>query len=181
MGAIEAPARTSKRPPVVDGDVAYVELTKGQTTVIDADDAVEVGRFSWYAVRHRDSYYAETRFPGKGTVGLHRFLLGFPENLVDHKNGNTLDNRRKNLREVTNPQNQQNRQGARRDSSTGIRGVSIISRPYGDTIYQYYRGRVRHDGREYKTNFPFTPEGLAQAEHWVLAKRLELFTHSDGR
>ena len=44
------------------------------------------------------------------TKQLSRFLMDFPEGLVvDHKNGNSLDNRRCNLRICTASQNQYNR------------------------------------------------------------------------
>ena len=58
-------------------------------------------------------------------VQLSRVVLGLsPEDpQVDHKNGDTLDNRRSNLRAATNVENLQNRQGATRKAASGVRGV----------------------------------------------------------
>lgn len=62
---------------------------------------------------------------GSKTIRLHRFIMNPPDDMmIDHINGDTKDNRRCNLREVTSAQNQQNRFGSRSDSKTGIRGVS---------------------------------------------------------
>lgn len=60
----------------------------------------------------------------KPRVLLHRFLLNAPNDLfVDHKNHNTLDNRKDNLRIATNSENQQNRQGATSRNRFGVLGV----------------------------------------------------------
>lgn len=50
-----------------------------------------------------NKYYARNR---AGT--MHRLIMGCPEMMVDHKNGDTLDNSRENLRLATASQNQMN-------------------------------------------------------------------------
>lgn len=58
------------------------------------------------------------------TVLLHRLVMGFPEGkVVDHINGDTLNNTTKNLREATISENLQNRSGANKNSKSGVRGV----------------------------------------------------------
>jgi hypothetical protein len=44
--------------------------------------------------------------------------------VVDHLNHNTLDNRKHNLRIVSIDENNRNRRGANRNTSTGVRNVS---------------------------------------------------------
>ena len=71
------------------------------------------------------------------TIWFHRWLMDAPAGvLVDHLNGNTLDNRRTNLRLATNVQNNLNIHGATGRSRSGIRGVS----PYGKS--GKYRARI---------------------------------------
>ena len=48
--------------------------------------------------------------------------------LVDHINGNKLDNRRSNLRIVTHLQNAQNKQLRHKNSTSGFRGVTYDKR-----------------------------------------------------
>ena len=61
----------------------------------------------------------------------------WPSAQVDHVNGIRIDNRWANLRDVPQPINQQNRRHPNRNSSTGVLGVSWISREqkYGVRIW----------------------------------------------
>ncbi len=121
------------RPIRVDGDVAYVTLTKGYEAIIDSADAATVERYNWhakadgrcvYAIRH-----AACSVDGKKTtISLHRSIMGEAEGLVvDHINGDGLDNRRTNLRWATRQQNTMNR-FAKTKNITGFKGVRRANR-----------------------------------------------------
>lgn len=60
----------------------------------------------------------------------------WPTHFIDHINGNPLDNRIANLRDVTNQANSQNCKGATKISKTGVRGVHFhkASQKYGAQI-----------------------------------------------
>lgn len=109
-----------------------IELTKGQVTLIDDEDA-DLADFKWYALAQWvGGFYAVRSIytPERGRVRLHRVVL---ERVIgrslkngeftDHVNGDKLDNRRGNLRIATRVENQQNR-GKRVDNTSGVKGVS---------------------------------------------------------
>lgn len=76
------------------------------TLILDDGDAWVLGAYWRSKVEGRQTYAVN----GKGNLRLHRVLLSAPaELMVDHVNGNGLDNRRANIRLATNQQNQGNR------------------------------------------------------------------------
>lgn len=100
-----------------------IPLTRGLFALIDEADAPTVACHKWCAVRGNGHFYA-TRRDGKRTLKMHRAITDAPAGLfVDHINGDSLDNRRSNLRVVSQSANAGNRAGAQSNSSTGILGV----------------------------------------------------------
>ena len=93
-------------------------LTQGQVALVDDDMFEELNQYKWYAQKQRNTFYAKRnmlKINGKHTViRMHHVIEGKPPKgfMTDHKNGQGLDNQRKNLRFVTNRQNQQNRKNA---------------------------------------------------------------------
>src|SRR6185369_7423148 len=98
---------------------SYVEicLTKGQVAHVDLEDAALIEQFKWSAMwnQYTNSYYAyrQIRRNGKPTSQyMHRFLMKLDhgdKRQVDHINHDTLNNRRSNLRIVTQSENALNR------------------------------------------------------------------------
>lgn len=76
------------------------------------------------------------------------------------------------IRLVTVKQNSENRVGAQSNSASGVRGVSWCPRD------RAWRAVVGHRGKYYSAGYFATLEDAAEA---VRLKRIELFTHSDGR
>ena len=85
---------------------------------------------------------------------MHRLLLAAPRGMdVDHKNGNGLDNRRRNMRVCTHAQNLMNR-GATRASITGLKGVSL----QGAGRRKKYRAEGKVSGKRVSLGYYLTPE-----------------------
>lgn len=108
--------------------IAYVPLTKDQLSLIDSADVPALCEMNWCAVwnSHTKSFYAKSSIGGCG-VRLHRYLLSPPDGYtVDHKSGNTLDNRRSNLRLATHAQQAYNRK-IRSDNKSGVKGVCLFN------------------------------------------------------
>jgi hypothetical protein len=102
--------------------------------LVDDEDYEFMCRFPWKAYRDGDSYYAWT------TVSAHKLLVDYK--LVDHANGNPLDNTRGNLRSSTPQQNSWNR-GLRSDSQTGFKGVTSRRGGKGFTARIQVEGKRR--------------------------------------
>jgi hypothetical protein len=115
-----------------------IPLTKGYVALVDDEDFEWLSKFKWQAnikhsgdvYAHRDTLAHEIRdnpaLPNK--TKMHRLIMGFPEGKhVDHINGNTLDNRRQNLRVCSKGENMRNSKLQRR-SKTGYKGVSVASK-----------------------------------------------------
>lgn len=107
-----------------------IELSRGLTTEIDDADWPIVAQYKWKANKARGSFYAISRYSIDGVrkhVLMHRLLLGvFDRNvLVDHKDNNSLNNRRSNLRTCTHAENMRNSK-VRAHSKSGVKNVSYI-------------------------------------------------------
>ena len=124
-----------------------IALTRGYVTIVDDDDYDHLVAMGAWRVKSdpRTSYaiknvHTEGR---KRTVRMHTFLTGWP--LVDHINGDGLDNRRENLRPATSVQNGANSRLSSRNTS-GFKGVSRAARPGWWQVKIQIRGIGKHLG-----------------------------------
>jgi hypothetical protein len=109
-----------------EGNIAYVELTRGYEATIDKRDIPLVQGYSWRAhiLRKGHVYAARTGDEPRTVVLMHRHLMGAPADvLVDHEDGDGLNNRRGNMRIATPSQNNMNMSVSSRNL-LGIKGVS---------------------------------------------------------
>jgi hypothetical protein len=97
-------------------------LTQGKYALIDEADFDLVSQHKWQAKPHRRTVYAAAGLYENGrhrVIRMHRLILQAGDGQsVDHINGDGLDNRRANLRFATPSQNQHNRRGSAKASSS---------------------------------------------------------------
>lgn len=94
--------RETKRRPSTNkfvdcGDYIKGITAKGVEYLIDKSDFEKVSKYSW-CVGCGGRLVANISYK---VVYMHRYILDFPDGIVDHINGNNKDNRRANLR-ITN-------------------------------------------------------------------------------
>jgi hypothetical protein len=106
----------------------------GYKVLIDDEDYEIIKKYKWKYKNRSDCliYFYDTIYDpikyintknGSIEITLHREILGCKYNdgkIVDHISGNTLDNRKCNLRRATNKQNSRNRKNV---NPTGFKGV----------------------------------------------------------
>ena len=84
------------------GEVYTIPLTKGYCSIVDVEDYEKVAKYVWW---FSEPGYAKGYVDGN-EVWLHRFIMNPAEGLiVDHINGDKSDDRRCNLRCITQQQN----------------------------------------------------------------------------
>ena len=103
-----------------------IQLTKGKVAIVDDEDFEYLNQWKWYAHKTNTlNFYAERsmRINGKKTfILMHRVIMNTDKHLVvDHINGNGLDNTKLNLRNCTNSENIRNRKISSNNTS-GYKG-----------------------------------------------------------
>jgi hypothetical protein len=152
---------------VHDGKTVVVTLTnkKGESAecIVDADAWVSILQYyKWYLQTSRSKKYAITTIcvgKKRSCMSMHTLLLPKqPFQVVDHINGNGLDNRRENLRRATPAQNATNRKHGK-----SYRGVCLMEG-------KYYYASICSNRKTYHLGSFKTPEEAAKAYNEAAVK-----------
>jgi hypothetical protein len=120
-----------------------IELTKGKYTIVDDEDFEFLNQWKWCYLK---GGYVVKSIKANGNkwinIYLHRAIMGVlcPKLQVDHINGNKLDNRKENLRIVTNQQNNMNKK-------PGLNFTSKYKGVYWNRDKNKWRSRVNVNGK----------------------------------
>jgi hypothetical protein len=97
-----------------------------QCAKVSWDDYDKIAACRWSVDRRG---YARGRHREHRNMSLmHRLIAGVPGKVIDHINHDKLDNRRSNLRSVSQRENNQNRGKQNKNNTSGVRGVSWCAR-----------------------------------------------------
>ena len=114
------------------GYIYKIPLTKNQFAIIDVEDLDIVKDILWLGKWNKgtSSFYASTNIVKengmRSTIDMQRMIMNNPKGMfVDHINGNTLDNRRSNLRLSTISENSMNRK-KKSTNTSGYTGVHKV-------------------------------------------------------
>jgi hypothetical protein len=124
-----------------------IYLGEGEWTIVEPADYYKFGHLKWSAAGENERFYAvrvlkQTIAGRVKTSFLHREILDAPKGtLVDHKNGDPLDNRRANLRLATAAQNRHNRRKIKTKTASIYIGV------YFNKQIEKWGARIGYQGK----------------------------------
>lgn len=164
-----------------NGVACRVFLTKDMIALVDPVDLPLVDGRKWQASKGNGGYYARHTLKTDGknvSVYMHRVITGCPRGyVVDHRNGDTLDNRRRNLRIATVPQNASNVDYTDPNTASQYRGVSLEVRRKGWRTP--WRARVRVLGVDVSLGFYEDEVAAARAVDLRLVAEFGEFAHTN--
>lgn len=111
-----------------------IKLTQGKYAIVDDEDFAWLNQWKWFVVECSNKFYAG-RHQWIGVINkkkvskriyMHREVLQAKKGSeIDHKDGNSLNNQKLNLRIATRSQNAMNR-GKQINNKTGFKGVTLL-------------------------------------------------------
>ena len=110
----------------IENGYAKIKMSNcDEFALIDIEDIPKIKDYCWWY--HKENYYPTARINGKH-INLHRIIMPNDDKrfVTDHINRQPLDNRKCNLRIVTQCVNMQNT-GLRSTNTSGYKNISYIS------------------------------------------------------
>lgn len=105
-------------------EIKQIPLTQGKVAIVDADDYEHLMQWKWFAKKNMSgTFYAVTYMGNRKIVRMHWLIMGRGESMVDHINGDGLDNRKKNLR-LCNWLNNCHNKKVFKNNTTGFKGIT---------------------------------------------------------
>jgi len=142
--------------------VKEIKLTQGQIALVDDIDYEWLNQWKWYAQWSEDtkSFYAVRGVrlkSGMKRIWMHRLILDAPKDINgDHKDGNTLNDQRYNLRLDPERRNNQN-VGIRSHNTSGFKGV------YWYKITSKWKAQIQFKDKKYHLGYFTLKEDAAHA------------------
>jgi len=154
------------------------------TVLYDLEDEDKIAPYKWRVQKGRNTFYVQIKIPhpdggwyhcvsnGKQRrrrrqtrLAFHRFIMNPPKGMmIDHINGNGLDNRKENLRIVTSAENSRNK-GKFKNNTSGFKGVYYMkkSKKMINERSKPWMAGIRHNKKDIHIGYFSTPEEAARA------------------
>ena len=106
----------------------FIDIGRGYVAIVDSNMLPDLTRFQWRTNGSQVALYASGKVNGSAAM-MHRYIIKAERGtLVDHRDGNKLNNKRANLRFTTYAQNMANRSkykqgGFKAPASSRFKGV----------------------------------------------------------
>jgi len=144
-----------------------ISLSQGYSTIVDDEDYDQLANYKWYAKKaYKSKLVYAVRSKNDRHVHMGRVITNCPSGyVVDHINGNPLDNRRSNLRVCTQGQNTRNLSPYIKPMASQYKGVSW------DNEKKRWRGEIHVSGKRHKLG-RFRNEKDAAVAYNLAAQRL---------
>lgn len=142
-------------------EMKKIKLTQNKYALVDDLDFKWLNQWKWtygkgYAYRKKDSK----------TTYMHRLINNTPEGFeTDHINRNKLDNRRENLRTVTNSQNKLNT-NLQKNNKSGYRGIWWESNRQKYKVQIRIHNRTIELGRYFDLNYAILARKWGELIYW---------------
>jgi len=152
----------------LSGEFGIGYTSKGEKFYFDLEDYDKIKNYCWYIDANG---YICCHLLNKQYLYMHRYILNVIDDVVDHKDGHTFNNRKYNLRDCTYSNNQMNRK-KQNNNTSGTTGVSYsdkqnswrayitingnqINLGYFSTINQAIEARKEAENKYFK-NYSYT-------------------------
>jgi hypothetical protein len=154
-----------------------IQLTQGKVALVDDEDYDYLMQWKWCVCNKRFKFYAVRNIPifnNKQTIiSMHRLIMKPDKDmLIDHLDGNTFNNQKKNLRICTHSENMRNSKIPINNTS-GYKGVSLIK----NTITEKWMATIRFNNKKNYLGSFNDPVDAARAYNAAALKYHGEFAH----
>ena len=109
-----------------------IQLTQGKVAIVDDADFEFLNQFKWHALKLAGKFYVGRKLTvskcKRNQIFMHRFIMKPDKGMViDHLDGNPLNNQKNNLRICTHSENMRNCKISINNTS-GFKGVSFVKK-----------------------------------------------------
>jgi len=108
-----------------------ISLPKGKCAIVDDEDFERLNKWKWHT--HNKNYVVRNTIFGRKFIH-HEVMQKMSGYVVDHINGNPLDNRKENLRYCTHSENMKNSK-MHDNNTSGYKGVTVVNKKYRSVIW----------------------------------------------